>query len=166
MGMRRSRSGKSRRKVYPVKSPKNNVEKSTRKNGLSAQTEAIELERDNLAKADSLLGCLVIAMEYGTDSAGAPYYPDVAQIARDLVQQSLRGLDAVNLQRPLRDKVKDEIRVIHVGSMGMREHTFVPPLLAAAPRLRAWRSAARGLRVHRRDYGSRVNIDLVLRRMH
>jgi hypothetical protein len=154
MGMRRSRSGKSSRKVYPVKSPKSNAEKSTGKNGLSAQTEAIERERDNLAKADSVLGCLVIAMEYGTDSAGAPYYPDVAQIARDLVQQSLRGLDVVNLQRPLRDKVKDEIHVIRVRSVDMCEQAFVPTLLAAAPRLRAWRSAPRGLRVHRRDYGS------------
>jgi hypothetical protein len=146
MGMRRSRSGKSRRKVHGPSDEHRGV-------AVQALTRAIDQERDNLSKADSVLGCLVIAMEYGTDSVGAPYYPDVAQIARDLVQQSLRGLDAVNLQRPLRDKVKDEIHVVQ-GSTGMREHVFVPPLLAAAaPRLRSRRSA-RGLRVHRRDYGS------------
>jgi hypothetical protein len=147
MGMRRSRSGKSRRKVHAPSDEQQGV-------AVQALTRAIDEQRDNLSKADSVLGCLVIAMEYGTDSVGAPYYPDVAQLARDLVQQSLRGLDAVNLQRPLRDKVKDEIHVVHVGSMGMREQVFVPLLLAAAPRLRSWRSA-RGLRVHRRDYGSR-----------
>jgi hypothetical protein len=73
--------------------------------------DAIEIERGNLSKAESLLGCLAIAMEYEyeTDSVNAPYYPDVAQLARDLLRQSINGLDSLSLQRHLlRDKVKEE----------------------------------------------------------
>jgi len=71
--------------------------------------EAIETERGNLAKAESLLGCLVMSMEYETDSTTAPYYPDVARLARDLVRQSINGLDSLSLQRCLsRNKVKEE----------------------------------------------------------
>lgn len=161
MATRRSKSGTLRRKDYAVKSPRRDAEKSSRKDDLSALTQAIEVQRDNLAKADSVLGCLVIAMEYGEDSVSAPYYPDVAQIARDLVQQSLRGLDAVNLQQPLRDKVKD---AIHVGLVSVSIQAFVPPLLTSPPNLLPWRSA-RGLPLHRRNYGS-ARKQLLQRRLH
>lgn len=71
--------------------------------------EAIETERGNLAKAESLLGCLVISMEYGTDSVTGPYYPDVAQMARDLVRQSINGLDSLTLQQHLlRNKIRED----------------------------------------------------------
>jgi hypothetical protein len=73
--------------------------------------DAIEIERGNLSQAESLLGCLVISMEYEyeTDSVNAPYYPDVARLARDLVRQSINGLDSLSLQKSLlRDKVKEE----------------------------------------------------------
>jgi hypothetical protein len=71
--------------------------------------EAIEIERGNLSKAESLLGCLVTSMEYETDPVNAPYFPDVAQLARDLVRQSLNGLDSLSLQKYLmRNKVKEE----------------------------------------------------------
>lgn len=74
---------------------------------------AIESERGTLFKADSLLGCLVLAMEYETDAVSGPHYPDVAQIARELVQKSIDGLDSLTLrQRMLRDKVQEEICVI------------------------------------------------------
>ncbi|MGB6308783.1 MAG: hypothetical protein WBF89_13425 [Steroidobacteraceae bacterium] len=70
--------------------------------------EAIETERDNLSKAESVLGCLVISMEYEPDSADKPYYPDVAQLARELVRQSINGLDSLVLQqRLLRNKIKE-----------------------------------------------------------
>jgi hypothetical protein len=78
--------------------------------------EAIETERGNLSKAESLLGCLAISMEYDTDPATGPYYPDVAQIARDLVRQSLNGLDSLVLQRHLlRNKVKEETELLIAG---------------------------------------------------
>jgi len=70
--------------------------------------EAIETERGNLSKAESLLGCLAIAMEYETDTVKGPYYPDVAQLARELVKQSINGLDSLVLQRRLlRNKIKE-----------------------------------------------------------
>lgn len=70
--------------------------------------EAIETERGDLSKADSVLGCLVIAMEYDTDSVDKPYYPDVAQLAREMVRRSINGLDCLTLQQKLlRNKVKE-----------------------------------------------------------
>jgi hypothetical protein len=71
--------------------------------------EAIEIERDNLAKAESLIGCLAISMECESQSATGPYYPDVAQIAREMVRRSINGLDSLALERVhLRNKVKEE----------------------------------------------------------
>ena len=71
-------------------------------------SEIIEIERDNLSKADSVLGCLVTSMEYGAESIDQPYYPDVAQLARELVRKSINGLDSLVLQRRLlRNKVKE-----------------------------------------------------------
>jgi hypothetical protein len=70
--------------------------------------EAIETERSNLSKAESVLGCLAISMEYDADSANKPYYPDVAQLARELVRQSINGLDSLVLQqRLLRNKIRE-----------------------------------------------------------
>jgi hypothetical protein len=96
-GARRGRNRRNRRveHVYGVPVPK----------GLH---DAIETERDNLSKAESVLGCLAIAMEYETDSINGPYYPDVAQLARELVRQSINGLDSLVLQqRLLRNKIKE-----------------------------------------------------------
>jgi hypothetical protein len=70
--------------------------------------EAIETERDHLSKAESVLGCLAIAMEYEADSANRPYYPHVAQLAREMVRQSINSLDSIVLQqRLLRNKIKE-----------------------------------------------------------
>ena len=70
--------------------------------------EAIEEERGNLSKTESLLGCLAISLEHETDPAAAPYYPDVAGLARDLLKQSIDRLDSLNLQkRLLRNRVRD-----------------------------------------------------------
>ena len=70
--------------------------------------DAIETERANLSTAESVLGCLAIAMEYETDSIKGPHYPDVAQLARELVRKSINGLDSLALQqRLLRNKVKE-----------------------------------------------------------
>jgi hypothetical protein len=70
--------------------------------------EAIEIERENLSKAESLLGCLVTSMEYEDDSVNKPNYPDVAQLARDMVRRSINGLDSLALQqRLLRNKIRE-----------------------------------------------------------
>ncbi len=69
---------------------------------------AIEAERGKLVKAESLLGCLAISLEYGCDSLVRPYYPDVAQVACDLVRQSIDGLDSLTLERLMgRSSVKE-----------------------------------------------------------
>ncbi|HEY3852020.1 MAG TPA: hypothetical protein VGL87_13670 [Steroidobacteraceae bacterium] len=114
--------------------------------------QAIESERGNLFKADSLLGCLVIAMEYEADAVSGPHYPDVAQIARELVQKSIDGLDSLTLQRVLRDKVKEEFCVISVGPTPMT-HELPTFQWRDSSQVRAARSRkAHTLRLHRRNY--------------
>jgi hypothetical protein len=79
--------------------------------------EAIEIERGNLSRAESVLGCLAISMEYGTDAADGPYYPDVAQLARELVRQSINGLDSLVLQqRLLRNRIKESAALLCDGA--------------------------------------------------
>jgi hypothetical protein len=78
--------------------------------------EAIEIERGNLSKAESVLGCLAISMEYETDSVDGPHYPDVAQLARELVRKSIDGLDSLVLQRRLlRNKIKESPQLSFAG---------------------------------------------------
>jgi hypothetical protein len=77
--------------------------------------EAIEVEREILSKAESVLGCLAIAMEYETNGPGKPYYPDVARIARDMVRGSINALDPLALKR-LRDKVEEEVHRTYIPS--------------------------------------------------
>jgi hypothetical protein len=59
-------------------------------------------------RADSLLSCLSIAMEYEPQSTEGPYYPDVAEIATEMLRGTINALDSVNL--PHR-KVREEFRV-------------------------------------------------------
>jgi hypothetical protein len=75
--------------------------------------EAIEIERDNLSKAESLLACMVVSMEYHTDPLTGPYYPAVAQMARELVGRSINGLDSLVLQQRL---VRNKIEEVFSGS--------------------------------------------------
>ena len=69
--------------------------------------EAIEIERDNLSKAESILACMAVAMEYESDPSSGPYYPTVAQTARELLERSINGLDSVMLKRRLLNKIED-----------------------------------------------------------
>jgi hypothetical protein len=70
--------------------------------------EAIENERSNLSRAEAVLGCLAISMESQPDPVNGPYYPEVAQLARELVRQSINGLDSLALQKLLlKNKVKE-----------------------------------------------------------
>src|SRR5882757_10047027 len=76
--------------------------------------EIIEAERGTLAKADSILACLILAMECGSEAPHreggslAPYYPDVARIARELVRGVIHRLDSLYLQQRLeRDKIAE-----------------------------------------------------------
>jgi hypothetical protein len=81
---------------------------------------AIEAERDNLSKAESLLGCLAIAMEHGAweheDEVVPPYYPDVARMARNLVRQSINALDSLNLDKHLtRRRIREQTEIYGYG---------------------------------------------------
>lgn len=70
--------------------------------------EALAAERDNLSKVESLLACMVVSLEYQNDPLDGPYYPAVAQLARELVARSIDGLDPFVLrQRILRDKIEE-----------------------------------------------------------
>jgi hypothetical protein len=51
---------------------------------------------------------MVISMEYQNDPLDGPYYPAVAQLARELVARSIDGLDPFTLRRRLlRNKVEE-----------------------------------------------------------
>jgi hypothetical protein len=115
---------------------------------LNRLLKAIETERDNLSRADSLLGCLEIAMEYGETTHKGPYYPDVAKIAREMVRKSISALDPINLPSPSRDKVREEFSGKECATAGATFHEV--PLLPRAvfPRI-PWRGS---LRTHYRNY--------------
>ena len=109
---------------------------------------AVETERDNLSRAESLLGCLKIAMEYGSETDKLPYYPDVAQIAGEMVRKSIQALDPINLPSP-ESKVREVFFVERVVAFALSE---LPPLylanLKTFPRKRLQR-------LHRRNYSGR-----------
>jgi hypothetical protein len=70
--------------------------------------EAIQAERDNLCKAESLLACMAVSLEYQEDAWNGPYFPAVAQLARELVSRSIDGLDpSVLRQRILGNKIEE-----------------------------------------------------------
>ena len=54
----------------------------------------IRAEMFNLGKAESVLRCLMFAMEFtDTSNKGCAYFPDVVEVAGDLVQRSIVDLD-------------------------------------------------------------------------
>lgn len=70
-----------------------------------ALQEAIEAERSRLSQAQSMLECLYLALENRDDSNdGDPnrqiYYPDIVELVRDIVRESVNRLDSIYI-RPL-----------------------------------------------------------------
>lgn len=63
--------------------------------------EIIETERSRLMKAQAILNCALVAMEC-EGNANAPYYPDVLQLAQELVNQSIDQLDSLRLRPMIR----------------------------------------------------------------
>jgi hypothetical protein len=103
--------------------------------GLEILQELIDAERDNLSKAESLLGCLVISMEHGSweheDEVAQPYYADVARMARELVRQSINALDPLHVEKHLhRRRIKDEAEPwgddLRSGAAGLTVWWLVP----------------------------------------
>jgi hypothetical protein len=137
---------------FPIKHRRRNMGRSTLPTlsgkQLNQLFKAIETERGNLSRADSLLGCLIIAMEYGETTHKGPYYPDVAQIAHKMVRKSISALDPINLPIPSRDKVKEEFSAQDCGPVeaGLQEVPLLPrPIFIAFPRQRPQR-------LHHRNY--------------
>jgi hypothetical protein len=115
---------------------------------LNRLLKAIETERDNLSRADSLLGCLEIAMEYGETTHKGPYYPDVAKIARAMVRKSISALDPINLPSPSRDKVREDFcgKECAPPAATLHEVPLLPRLIFTTI---PWRCS---LRTHHRNY--------------
>jgi hypothetical protein len=115
---------------------------------LNLLLKLIETERDNLSRADSLLGCLKIALEYGGTNHKNPYYPDVAQIAHEMVRKSIRALDPINLPSPSRDKVREEFSGNECAPLAVTLHR-VPLLPRPVLTTNPWPCS---LRMHYRKY--------------
>ena len=69
--------------------------------------EAIEAERTRLMQAESLLQCLLAALEDEEVETRSPYYPQVIELARELLTQSIGQLDSLRL-RPLIEQARGE----------------------------------------------------------
>ena len=63
---------------------------------------AIDVERRRLSKAQSILGCLAVALETPTaHTSNGLDFGQVAEVVRDLVNSSIERLDSVNLAKIL-----------------------------------------------------------------
>jgi len=57
--------------------------------------EMIRAQMFNLEKAGAILRCLVLSMDTRPVDAEPPYYPDVVEVAGDLIERSLADLDVL-----------------------------------------------------------------------
>jgi hypothetical protein len=57
--------------------------------------EMIRAQMFNLEKAESILRCLVLSMDTRPVDAEPPYYPDIVEVAGDLIKRSLVDLDVL-----------------------------------------------------------------------
>ena len=74
---------------------------------VSVIEEALEEERARLMQANSLLGCVQVALDPEAISVAPPvYFPEVLELARQLINTSVRRLEY------------EEIRRLLHGSMG------------------------------------------------
>ncbi len=71
--------------------------------------DLIEEERERLMRAHSVLDCILMAMS-DDDSmpTDGPHYPSLIEIARDLINESVCQLDAVNLQSAAPKEEEDD----------------------------------------------------------
>jgi hypothetical protein len=107
----------------------------------AALHEAIEMERDNLSKAEALLACMIVSMEYANDPVSGPYYPAVAQIARELVERTINGLDPFELRQRLRNKIEEAFCLsgfcLLAAGLLRGPKSGIPTLLSEQGRMRA-----------------------------
>ena len=100
---RRTRSTRSRRK-HRVEEPE--------PQSFRPLQEAIENERGELTRAESVLGCLAFALLYSDwVTENPPDYASVAEIARRIVSDSVHRLDSVYVNPLIKRiwKAKDQV---------------------------------------------------------
>ena len=67
---------------------------------------AIEEERSRLMLADSVLGCLQIALDpEAIRVTPVPYFPEVLELAREFINKSVRRLDYEEIRRLLQSSM-------------------------------------------------------------
>ena len=82
----------------------------TRENGddslVSPLEAAIEEERSRLMLADSVLGCLQIALDpEAIKLTPEPYFPEVLELAREFINKSVRRLEYEEIRRLLQSSM-------------------------------------------------------------
>jgi len=75
-----------------------------------ALTEAIELERERLMKAESLLDCLLLALKSDDheNEADAPYFPTIVAMIDELVTFTIDQLDSQKINPHIQALVTKE----------------------------------------------------------
>lgn len=104
--------------------------------------DAIEMERARLMKAETILQCILIAMDEndGFDrdddddddeyiDVDGPHYPTLIEMARELMNQSIRGLDAVNLTSKAQEIESDEGDAYGMNPAARGKHEVREPYL-------------------------------------
>jgi hypothetical protein len=88
--------------------------------------DLIEEERERLMRAHTVLDCTLMSMN-DDDSmpTDGPHYPSLIEIARDLVNESIRQLDVTNLQNAKPKDSEDALEKLPGGGYMVRE--AVPP---------------------------------------
>jgi len=67
-------------------------------NGRKGIVDAIETERSRLMDAETILHCVVLAMnEHDHSDPDGPYFQNIVDVARGLVRRSIDQLDSVRL---------------------------------------------------------------------
>jgi hypothetical protein len=77
------------------------IQHETSPGSIRTRLEAV-IEAENLARAQSVAGCLAIALHaHPEQHEGTPRYAEVAEVVRGLVNGTRERLDCVNLARAM-----------------------------------------------------------------
>jgi len=80
--------------------------------------DAIELERERLMRAHTLLSCAALAMDAEDLSFEGPHYVTVIEMSRDIVNQAINNLEPMNLESAARQPIDavDEPDSVELGT--------------------------------------------------
>ena len=108
----RNRAPSSARRARSTRSKRRRRVEEPEPQSFRPLQEAIENERGELTRAESVLGCLAFALLYSDwITENPPDYASVAEIARRIVGDSVRRLDSVYVNPLIKRiwKAKDQI---------------------------------------------------------